>query len=133
MIAVDVDGLADAEHVVVDVAEVDEVLLLDELRVAARDLVEQLALRQRVAAQDVDVALEMQQLVEMRGRRRSAKIAVLQVVDAFLDLLEQREVRVDHLVDDGVEQKVGTAPRMRRSPGRRLQTSSIALIGRGAR
>ena len=50
-VALHVDGLADAEHVVVEIAEVDEVLLLDEGRVAARDLVEQLALRERLPAQ----------------------------------------------------------------------------------
>src|SRR5438067_5975025 len=60
-----------------------------------------------MAAQDVAVALEMEQLVEMLGPG-VGEDRVLQVIDAFLELLEQREVRVDHLIDDRVEEEVGT-------------------------
>src|SRR5438874_1646903 len=63
-------------------------------------------LRQRLPSQNVDVALEVQQLVEMRGLG-VAKDGLLQVVDRLLDRLEQREVRVNHLVHDVVEEEVG--------------------------
>jgi len=76
--------------VVVDVAEVDEVLSLDVGGVAAGDLVEQVALGEGVPAEDVEVALEVQQLIELAGARVEEDV-VLQLVGAVLDLLQQRK------------------------------------------
>src|SRR6266550_5028400 len=48
----------------------------------------------------------MQQLVQM-PRMRILEDGVLQVVDTFLDAVEEREVCIDHLVDNRVEKKIG--------------------------
>src|SRR5207245_11466426 len=103
-------------HRIVEVAEIDQMLLLNELRIPSRDLIQELALRQRLAPQHIDVALEMQELVEMH-RMRVFEDRVLQIVNAFFDAFEKREVRVDHLIYDRVEEKVRTVrenPRVRR-------------------
>src|SRR2546423_666278 len=53
------------------------------------------------------------------SRMRILEDGVLEIVDGFLDAVQQREMRVHHLIDDRVEKEirsVGEQPRVARQP-----------------
>ena len=90
---------------VVDVAEVDDLVCVDQRLVAVRQLVEDLAHRADRAADLDQLALELEQLLDgVRGRL--ADHLVLDVVDGVADPVGEREVAVDQVVGDRPQQVV---------------------------
>ena len=85
---------------VVDVAEVDDVLRRDERQRPVRQLVEDLALRGADVAEVDELALEREELLERVGVG-PADDPVLELVDRVLDPVEDRVVAVDDVVERG--------------------------------
>ena len=105
-LAVVVELVGQADHVVVDVAEVDDLVWVDQRLVAVRQLVEDLAHRADRAADLDQLALQLEQLLDgVRGRL--ADDLVLDVVDGVADPVREREVAVDQVVGDRPQQVVG--------------------------
>ena len=91
---------------VVDVAEIDDLVGVDERLVAVRQLVEDLAHGADRAADLDQLALQLEQLLD-RVRGRLADDLVLDVVDGVADPVGEREVAVDQVVGDRPQQVVG--------------------------
>ena len=116
-LAVVVELVGQADDVVVDVAEVDDLVRVDQRLVAVRQLVEHLADRADRAADLDELALELEQPLDGL-RRRLPDDLVLDVVDRVADPVGEREVAVDQVVGDRPQQVVRTAleDRRRRRP-----------------
>ena len=111
-VAVGVDQVADADQVVVDVAEVALVLLVHswQLGDAAHQAREHVALwRDRLAHADEE-PLHAEDLLQLLVAGVEERL-VLELVDAVVEVGEDREEAVDEPVDDPVEQLAGIVDR----------------------
>ena len=90
---------------VVDVAEVDDVVRRDERQGAVRQLVEDLALGRHDVADLHQRPLEREEPLQ-RGASRLVDDAVLQVVDLVLQPIEDREVRIHQGVQERPQEEV---------------------------
>ena len=96
----------DPVEVVVDVAEVDGGLRADHRELAAGQAVHDLALGRADAAELHHVALEGEDAVQGLLASGFSKHLHLDELDLVLDRVEAREVVLEHLVEDLVEQEV---------------------------
>ena len=104
-LAIVVELVGQPDDVVVDVAEVDDLVVVDELLVAVGQLVEDLADRADRAPDLDELALELEHPLDgVRGRL--ANDLVLDVVDGVADPVREREVAVDQVVRDRPQEVV---------------------------
>ena len=114
-LAVRVELVGQPDEVVVDVAEVEDLVGVDEGEVAVRELVEDLADRCRGAADRDELALQVEQPLE-RLRVALLDDRVLDEVDLVAELVHEREVAVDQVVAQRPQEVIGAAGQDRRQP-----------------
>ena len=113
-----VELVGQADDVVVDVAEVDDLLVVDHRDVAVRQLVEHLSNRADRAADLDQLALEREEPLD-RVAARGPDDLVLDLVDRVAEPVGEREVAVDDVVGKRPEQVIRAMTQDRATPDRR--------------
>src|SRR5437588_117098 len=109
-VAVQVQLVEDTDEVVIQVLVVGDRLVVDQLHIAAQQRVRHVPQRSKNASQLEQPPLQVQHLAQRLHAFLALDDPVLEGVDLLAQLVEQREVAVDHRVEERVEQAAGSPP-----------------------